>query len=132
MNQPSAFRDRVRHFNKRFLNKLTIRLARLPRGPFAIIHHIGRRSGKSYETPIIVQAVSGGFVIALTYGPDVDWLHNVRAAGRCEILLHGTAYIINKIEPLDQQVALPAFPFIERFILGRVGVTDFLSMSIAA
>lgn len=36
------------------LNPLTRRLARSTIGPFAIVRHIGPRSGKVYETPIIV------------------------------------------------------------------------------
>ena len=63
------------------LNPLTRKLARSSFGPFSIVRHIGRRSGKPYETPIIVAPIRGDFVIELTYGPDVDWHKNVVAAG---------------------------------------------------
>lgn len=56
---------------KHTLNPLTRRLARSSLGPFSIIRHVGRRSGKLYETPIIVAPHRGGFVIELTYGPEV-------------------------------------------------------------
>ncbi|CPR11775.1 deazaflavin-dependent nitroreductase family protein [Mycobacterium bohemicum DSM 44277] len=53
--------------------------------PFAIIEHVGRRSGKAYRTPVNVfnTIIDGkpGFAIVLTYGPDRDWLKNLTAAG---------------------------------------------------
>lgn len=55
---------------KHTLNPLTRRLARSSLGPFSIIRHVGRRSGKLYETPIIVAPHQDGFVIELTYGPE--------------------------------------------------------------
>src|SRR5690349_1782172 len=86
---------------KHTLNPLTRKLARLSFGPFSIVRHVGRRSGKVYETPIIVAPAHDGFVIELTYGPDVDWHKNILAAGGCTILWHGQTYTIDQIEPLD-------------------------------
>ena len=74
---------------KHILNPLTRRMARSSFGPFAIVRHVGRRSGKTYETPIIVSPVEDGFVIELTYGYDVDWHKNVVAAGGCTIIRRG-------------------------------------------
>ena len=56
---------------------------RLP--PSAIVEHVGRRSGKPYRTPVnaFYTSVDGkpGVAIVLTYGPDRDWLKNLKAAG---------------------------------------------------
>lgn len=59
--------NRMRSFNKHILNRVTRRFTSSSRGPFAIIRHVGRRSGKPYETPIMVEPAVDGFVIALTY-----------------------------------------------------------------
>ena len=107
------------------LNPLTRRLARSSFGPFSIIRHIGRRSGKLYETPIIVSRVDDGFVIELTYGPDVDWHKNVVAAGGCTVIWHGKEYVINTIEPLDAQAGRAAFPPSQRLILRLLGRKHF-------
>ncbi|MDQ1551731.1 MAG: hypothetical protein QOD50_1153, partial [Actinomycetota bacterium] len=40
---------------KHTLNPLTLRAARRGRGPFSIVTSVGRKSGRIYETPIIVQ-----------------------------------------------------------------------------
>jgi hypothetical protein len=112
MNLKQQIRARFLNFLKHYFNPLTRRIARSPVGPFAIVKHIGRRSGKQYETPIIVRPVENGFVIELTYGPEVDWYKNVLAAGGCTLLWHGQDYTINGIEPLDTKTGMSAFPFI--------------------
>lgn len=107
------------------LNPLTRRLARSSCGPFSIVRHAGRRSGKDYETPIIVAPVEDGFVIELTYGYDVDWHKNIVAAGGCTVIWHGKAYGIDKIEPLDAETGRAAFPQPQRSILRILGMKHF-------
>jgi deazaflavin-dependent oxidoreductase (nitroreductase family) len=125
-------------FLRNYFNPLTLRLARTSFGPFAIVRHVGRRSGKHYETPFIVQPadktfvnntfVNKSFVIALTYGPNVDWYQNVLAAGGCSVLLHGAEYVIDQIELLDTASGRAAFPLPERLVLGIVGVQHFAKL----
>lgn len=125
-------KQQIRHhfltFLKNYFNPLTLRIARGSGGPFAIVRHVGRRSGKPYETPIIVQPADDGFVIELTYGSDVDWYKNVLAAGGCTILWHGRDYVINGIEPLEAETGRAAFPLPERLILRLLGMKQFLKM----
>src|SRR6266480_7077658 len=102
--------NRIRTFNKHITNRITRRFANFSRGPFALVRHIGRRSGKTYETPIMVEPVGDDFVIALTYGPEVDWYRNVLAAGHCTLLWHRRKYDIEKIEPIEIKTALSHFP----------------------
>ena len=47
--------------------------------PLATLHHVGRTSGRRYRTPIMAFPTRRGFVIALTYGPRVQWLRNLEA-----------------------------------------------------
>ncbi len=122
------FRSAVRHFNKHFLNPLTSKIARASWGPFAIIYHVGRRSGKLYETPIWVFPTVDGFVIALTYGPEVDWYKNVSAAGRCRILWHRREYALEEIESTDAKSALPFFPRFVSMVLRSMRVQHFVKM----
>ncbi|MEI6779100.1 MAG: hypothetical protein WCK70_19540 [Chloroflexales bacterium] len=79
MNLPPRIRRAWLTLIKHTLNPLTRWLARSSIGPFSLIRHVGRRSGKTYETPLIVAPICGGFMIELTYGHDVDWYKN-RAA----------------------------------------------------
>jgi deazaflavin-dependent oxidoreductase (nitroreductase family) len=64
--------------------------------PFAIVEHVGRRSGKPYRTPVNVFSadVDGkpGVAILLTYGPDRDWLKNLAAAGGGRMRRNGKSF----------------------------------------
>jgi deazaflavin-dependent oxidoreductase (nitroreductase family) len=119
----------LRSFNKYVTNRLTSHFAAWPRGPFAIIFHVGRSSGKTYETPIMVLKNGDRFVIALTYGAQVDWYRNVPAAGHATLLWHGKTYTLGRPEPLAIQLALPLFPYLERRILQMLHTQEFVSLS---
>ena len=118
--------DRVRVFNKHVTNRLLRVFVHLPRGPFAIIRHIGRRSGKPHETVIWVWPLAEGFVIALTYGPEVDWYRNMLAASGGTVLWHKKVYAVEKPQPIDLKTALPAFPAPFRSLFRRAGMQDFV------
>jgi deazaflavin-dependent oxidoreductase (nitroreductase family) len=79
------FRKRwVAAFNLAVTNRVTSRFAaRLP--GFGILTHVGRKSGKLYRTPVNVFRATEGFLIALTYGRESEWVRNVLAAGGCEL-----------------------------------------------
>ena len=129
MNPGQKIRRRLLTVLKYTLNPVTRRIARSPFGPFALVRHVGRRSGKTYETPIIVSPVPDGFVIELTYGHDVDWHKNVLAAGGCTLVRHGQAYVINHIQPLDADTGRAAFPLPARVILRLLRRHDFELMT---
>ena len=112
-------RNRMRIFNKYVTNRVLRGFASFSHGPFAIIRHVGRRSGKPYETVIMVWPMGEGFVIALTYGPEVDWYRNILAAGSCTVLWHRRVYAVGKPESIDVKTDLPAFPLAFRPILRR-------------
>ncbi|CAM3130336.1 nitroreductase family deazaflavin-dependent oxidoreductase [Mycobacterium intermedium] len=61
-----------------------------------ILLHVGRRSGKPYRTPLIVFSaqVDGqpAVAIMLTYGPNRDWLKNLKAAGGANLQRHGKTF----------------------------------------
>jgi deazaflavin-dependent oxidoreductase (nitroreductase family) len=99
------------------LNPVAARAARSGRGPFSLVRHVGRRTGRVYETPIIVAAVDGGFVAELTYGTEVSWYHNVLAAGRCVVVVKGVEYPIDRIEPYSVAAGLRAFGYPRALIL---------------
>jgi len=118
----------IRAFNKRYFNRLVHRFAGVSRTPFALIRHVGRRSGKPYETPIIVMPLENGFVIAVTYGPEVDWYRKVQAAGGTTLLWHHNEYALKQPEPIDVRTGLSAFPTPFRQILGLLGTQHFVRM----
>ncbi len=121
--------DRMRTFNKHVTNRILRGFASISHGPFAVVRHVGRRSGRSYETTIMVWPLGEDFVIALTYGPEVDWYRNLLACGRGTLLWHGRNYTIGQPGIVAPSVALPAFPLPIRRILERVGVRHFVRVT---
>jgi deazaflavin-dependent oxidoreductase (nitroreductase family) len=111
-------------FNRRATNVLTARFAGRAPG-FGIVTHRGRRSGKLYHTPVNVFRRGNRFVVALTYGPDSDWVKNVLAAGGCVLQTGGR--IVHLTHPrIVHDERRRAMPPPVRTILGLLGVSDFL------
>jgi deazaflavin-dependent oxidoreductase (nitroreductase family) len=74
-------------FDRRGLRFL---LNRLSPAPVLVIVHRGRRSGKTYKTPVEAIARQGEeFVVSPMYGESSDWYRNVLAGGLVEIHLDG-------------------------------------------
>jgi deazaflavin-dependent oxidoreductase (nitroreductase family) len=115
-------------FNRTATNRLTGRFAaRLP--GFGVIIHRGRRSGRSYRTPVNVFRTRDGYVVALTYGPDGDWVRNVTAAGGCDLETRGRRLSLGSpqiVHDPSRAVAPPAV----RAVLRALGVTDFLTLAL--
>lgn len=116
-------------FNIAVTNRITGRFAgRLP--GFGMMTHVGRKSGRLYRTPVNVFRVSSGFLIALTYGRESEWVKNVLAAGGCQLETRGVRYQLSAPtivhDPTRQRFPLPV-----RVILGFVGANDFMQFSTA-
>lgn len=84
--------DRIRRFNRDALNPWMMRHAGGEHWYASVVRHIGRASGKEYATPVLMHRVDGHLVIPLPYGTDVDWLENLRNAGRGAAVHKGIEY----------------------------------------
>src|SRR4026208_120078 len=74
----------MRPFTTHVVNPITRRIAGWAPW-FGILTYKGRKSGKTYRTPMNVFRRGDGYVFALTYGSDVDWVKNVVSAGEGEL-----------------------------------------------
>jgi deazaflavin-dependent oxidoreductase (nitroreductase family) len=117
---------------KNTLNRVTIRMARWGRGPFALIRHVGRSSGRSYQTPVMLARVADGFVAELTYGTSVNWYRNIVAAGGCTVLYRGREYAIDRIEPCSVENGLRAYGYPRALVLRLLHRHEFRRLRIAA
>jgi deazaflavin-dependent oxidoreductase (nitroreductase family) len=119
----------VGRWNKAGLNRITKRIAPWMPG-FGVVVHRGRRSGKEYQTPVNVFATDDGYVLALTYGPDTDWVKNVLAAGGCELRTGGRVVRLTAPRLFHDETRRDIRP-LERQVLRVIGVADFLSLTTA-
>lgn len=123
-------------FRKRWLAKINIvftnRMTTLFAGwlpGFGILTHMGRKSGKVYRTPVNVFRAPNGFIIALTYSSESEWVKNVLAAGGCELKTRGKKYQLstpNAVRDPTRQ----RFPFPVRVVLRLVGADEYMELSI--
>lgn len=69
----------VARFNKKVTNPIQRQWA--PRlAPWAMVEHVGRKSGKEYSIPVLAWVDDDRLSIVLTYGRHTDWVRNVQAA----------------------------------------------------
>jgi deazaflavin-dependent oxidoreductase (nitroreductase family) len=119
----------MRRVNKQALNKLTRRLAPWAPGQGVVVHR-GRTSGSQYQTPVNVFPRAGGrYVLALTYGPDTDWVKNVMAAGGCELRTAGKHIELTAPQMFHDETR-HEIRVVERTILGLLHVYDFLELQV--
>ena len=122
-------------FRKRWLAKINIavtnRITSLFAGwlpGFGILTHVGRKSGKAYQTPVNVFQTPNGFVIALTYSSDSEWVKNVLAAGGCELKTRAEKYRLSAPK-VERDPTRRRFPIPVRLILTLVGADEYMELS---
>ena len=91
------------------INPVALRLAGRV-GSLAVVTHPGRRSGRTYRTP--VRAFRRGDLVAIgaNFGAASEWVRNILAAGGCEILLRGERLRLTGPRLLGLSDLPPVFP----------------------
>ena len=93
-----------------------------------MIEHVGRRSGRTYRTPVNVFPTADGYVFALTYGASTDWVRNVAAAGSATLRTRGrTIALTDPRIYVDRRYTGIRPP--ERWVLPLLGADEFLRMA---
>jgi deazaflavin-dependent oxidoreductase (nitroreductase family) len=113
-----------------FLNPLSLRMAGGPGFRMAgRIHHVGRRSGSEYVTPVGARLKHGEILIPLTFGNRSDWVRNVRVAGGAIVEVRGHSYQIGAPEFLNWTEGRPVvrdyFP-VARGVFKTLGIKQFM------
>lgn len=122
-------------FRKRWLAKFNILVTNRITGVFAawlpgfgILTHLGRKSGRTYRTPINVFRTADGFIIALTYSSQSEWVKNVLASGSCELKTVGRKYRLSDPKVVHDRTRR-RFPFFVRIVLTLVGADEYMELS---
>jgi deazaflavin-dependent oxidoreductase (nitroreductase family) len=89
------------------------------------VTHVGRRTGREHHSPVNMFRAGDGYVIALTYGSDAQWVRNVVAAGGCMVLTRGRRIALASPrvvrDPSRRPVPAPVRP-----LLAAIGVDEFM------
>jgi deazaflavin-dependent oxidoreductase (nitroreductase family) len=87
---------------------------------FAILEHVGRRSGKRYRAPLHVFSTDDGIAILLTDGPDRDWLKNLTSVGQGRMKRYGKTFTVTDPRVMPKAVAAPSVKGLWRPIFKRL------------
>jgi len=114
-------------FNRVVTNPVLGPVARRLPG-FAVVSHVGRRSGRVYRTPVNLFHDQDRYVIALTYGSDSQWVRNVLAAGTVDVETGGQR--VHLVEPeIIQDAQRSLVPRPVRHVLRLANVSDFMLLN---
>ena len=115
----------------RIMRPLALRSAGKEGSNTSVVHHVGRRSGRSYETPVVAVAHGDEVLIALPYGEDTDWLKNVLAKGSATVLTGGREYEVRRPEIIPMTEATGYFRSKEQRMHRQFRVETALRVHIA-
>ena len=88
----------------------------------SVMHHVGRETGRPYETPVVAAEHDGSVYIALPYGERTDWLKNVLAAGSAAVVTGGNRYGVDQPKVIPMGEATGFFATKEQRLHRRFGV----------
>jgi deazaflavin-dependent oxidoreductase (nitroreductase family) len=114
------------------LNPLVGKLAGRRHVPMAQLHHIGRRTGRSYLTSVGARVGGGVVLIPLTFGNQSDWARNVYTAGQCSVYVNGYTFRAEHPRFLAAADVAPlvraSFNPVERLVFKVLGIKQFMHL----
>jgi len=120
---------RITGFNARYLNRMMLRLV----GHFSLVdlEHVGRRTGVVRHTPLMAFRHGDEVTIALSYGPQVQWLKNVTTAGGARMWIGGQWVRLGPPTRLGTAEGLTRMPQPQRTLLAwPIRCADFVTFAV--
>ena len=114
---------------KRATRPLAMRSAGTDWSSTSVVRHVGRRSGRRYETPVVAVEHGDCLLIALPYGERTDWTRNVLASGTAAVVTHGTMYEVDRPQIVPMKEATKFFQPKEQKLHRRFAVDTCLQVS---
>jgi deazaflavin-dependent oxidoreductase (nitroreductase family) len=89
------------------MRPLALRSAGREGSATSVVRHVGRRSGRRYQTPVVAARHDDSFLIALPYGQRTDWLKNVLSTGSAVVVSKGHTYEVGqpRVIPMAEATA---------------------------
>jgi hypothetical protein len=103
--RPKPLIDRARKLFGRVLNPLMMRLVERFDLDQPLVYHRGRTSGREYVTPLCMSSTPEGFIVPVAFGPDVDWLANLRATPATTLVYERVTHpVVAEVIDLEQAI----------------------------
>jgi hypothetical protein len=91
-------------------NRIFLRISGKRFRAYSFVGHVGRTTGWQYRNAVSAYPLGDGFVIAVLYGIESNWVRNVMAAGRFTLQTKGRDYLLERPEIIAPAQAIPAYP----------------------
>lgn len=88
------------HINKRVFNP-----GQIKKGVSPVLTHVGRTSGRTFQTPLDAHPVDGGYIFILVYGSGSDWVKNIIAAGVASLRVDGEEIPLKSPRVITEEAA---------------------------
>ena len=98
-------------------------VSRTPTG--AVLHHRGRRTGRSYNTPVRAYRTPDGYVVPLAYSRNAAWALNLLAAGGGAMTRYGRRYQLTQVRRAGPE-ARELLPARASLMMRSLRIDDFL------
>lgn len=113
---PRAFRW-LTTYHKHVSNPVMVRFFAGRSSRDALLHHVGRRSGRAYATPLTAHRSEDTIIVPLPYGTKTDWLLNLQSAGQGVVELEGRSFTVDEPEVVPIDEVMPLLPsLLERIV----------------
>lgn len=109
---------------------LAMRSAGTEKSDTSIVRHVGRRSGRTYETPVVAVEHDKSFLIALPYGQRTDWMKNVVATGAASVVTGGRTYEVDQPQVISMADATAYFGLKEQRLHRRFDIGTCLLLHV--
>jgi deazaflavin-dependent oxidoreductase (nitroreductase family) len=126
---PMHFPRLMRRINRVCTNRILGPLARVM-PPLAVVHHVGRRTGHGYHTPVVAFRHEETFVVPMTYGRDVDWARNIVKAHGCQIEQMGRRFTVLNPRVADFKTAEAQLPGAVRATLRAANLPGYVLLDL--
>ena len=104
-------------YHKHVTNPVWVRFFAGRSANSALLHHVGRKSGKAFVTPLTAHKSEDTIIIPMPYGTETDWLRNLQAAGQGVVELDNCSYSVDEpaVVPVDEVIPLVS-PMVARIV----------------
>jgi len=126
----SRLSRRLARFNRNVANPV-VRLVAGWLPPLAIVLHRGRKTGRSFATPVLAFRTPDGLVVGVLYGTVSDWVRNLQTSGGGQVKRRGSICSYRDPRLVSRNEALKLVPGVLRGPFRALGVRRFLRLSLS-
>lgn len=98
--------------------------------PWVVLHHVGRKSGKEYTTPLVAFAARPDeqilAVLPLPWGSGTDWARNTMSSGTVRLTRAGSEFLVKDVRLVPAYEAGGWLSTVPSALLSAAGVEECL------